>query len=29
MPGFGKPADLLHAVKIDADAIAEAVKSLL
>ena len=29
MPGSGKPAELLHAAKIDADAIVEAVKSLL
>ena len=29
MPGSGKPAELLHAAKIDADAIAQAVKSLL
>ena len=29
MPGSGKPAELLPAAKIDADAIAEAVKSLL
>ncbi len=29
MPGSGKPAELLHAAKIDADAIVQAVKSLL
>ncbi len=29
MPGSGKPAELLHAARIDADAIVEAVKSLL
>lgn len=29
MPGSGKPAELLHAAEIDADAIVEAVKSLL
>ena len=29
MPGSGKPAELMHAAKIDADAIVEAVKSLL
>ena len=29
MPGSGKPAELLHAAKIDADAIVEAVKLLL
>ncbi|MDQ2798515.1 MAG: transketolase, partial [Armatimonadota bacterium] len=29
MPGSGKPAELLHAAKIDADAIVDAVKSLL
>ena len=29
IPGSGKPAELLHAAKIDADAIVEAVKSLL
>jgi transketolase len=29
MPGSGKPAELLHAAKIDADAIVEAVKFLL
>jgi len=29
MPGSGKPAELLHAAKIDADAIVEAVKKLL
>ena len=29
MPSSGKPSELLHAAKIDADAIAEAVKSLL
>ena len=28
MPHSGKPAELLHAAKIDADAIAEAVKDL-
>ncbi len=29
IPGSGKPAELLHAAKIDADAIVDAVKSLL
>ena len=29
MPGSGKPAELLHAAGIDADAIVAAVKSLL
>ena len=29
IPGSGKPAELMHAAKIDADAIVEAVKSLL
>jgi transketolase len=29
MPGSGEPAELMHAAKIDADAIVEAVKSLL
>ena len=29
MPGSGKPAELLHAAGIDADAIANAVRSLL
>ncbi|MGV2829591.1 transketolase [Myxosarcina sp. GI1(2024)] len=29
MPGSGQPAELLHAARIDADAIVEAVKSLL
>ena len=29
MPGSGKPAELLHAAKIDADAIANAVRELL
>jgi len=29
MPGSGKPAELMHAAKIDADAIVIAVKSLL
>ena len=29
MPGSGKPAELMHAARIDADAIVEAVKSLL
>ena len=29
MPGSGKPAELLHAAHIDADAIVDAVKSLL
>jgi hypothetical protein len=29
MPGSGAPAELMHAAGIDADAIIEAVKSLL